>query len=199
MRLKTTPLAGFAALALLASAPLANAVILDFTGDYAPSNWASTTPGSSSFTFSGTGPNMLTAVTDNSGSFNPSSGTLSITVPQTGTIQFTANSSTSDGEGWGSLPTPFDSLGYSLNAGSPVILSGTSGNGNVGPVSGNVSVTAGDVFRFFANSSDSFGGAATMVVTSFSFTPVPEPATYAVMAGAGLLGFAVWRRRQQAR
>jgi hypothetical protein len=188
------------ATALCVAAVPAQAVILDFTGDYAPANWASTTPGTSSFTFSGGGPNTLTAVTDNSGSFDPSSGTLSITVAQAGTIQFTANSSTMDFEGWFVIGgRPADWLGYSVNAGSPVILSGTSGFAAVGPINTSVAVNAGDTFRFFANSQDGAFGAATMVITNFSFTPVPEPSTYAVMAGAGLLGFAVWRRRQQAR
>jgi hypothetical protein len=31
---------------------------------------------------------------------------------------------------------------------------------------------------------------------SFGFTPVPEPETYAMVAGLGLIGFGLWRRRQ---
>lgn len=33
-------------------------------------------------------------------------------------------------------------------------------------------------------------------VASFAFTPVPEPETYAMVAGLGLVGFGLWRRRQ---
>lgn len=31
---------------------------------------------------------------------------------------------------------------------------------------------------------------------NFSYTPVPEPETYAMVAGAALVGFGLWRRRQ---
>lgn len=43
-----------------------------------------------------------------------------------------------------------------------------------------------------------FGGAWTLVsdaeMLSLSATPVPEPASWAVLCGLGLLGFAVTRR-----
>jgi hypothetical protein len=34
-----------------------------------------------------------------------------------------------------------------------------------------------------------------LAIDNFSFVAVPEPSEYAAMAGAGLIGFAVWRRR----
>lgn len=33
-------------------------------------------------------------------------------------------------------------------------------------------------------------------LVNFEFTPVPEPETYAMIAGLGLVGFGLWRRRQ---
>lgn len=33
-------------------------------------------------------------------------------------------------------------------------------------------------------------------VANFEFTPVPEPETYAMIAGLGLVGFGLWRKRQ---
>lgn len=44
-----------------------------------------------------------------------------------------------------------------------------------------------------------FGGFAaggSLAAASFQFTPVPEPETYAMIAGLGLVGFGLWRRRQ---
>ncbi len=33
-------------------------------------------------------------------------------------------------------------------------------------------------------------------IANFEFTPVPEPETYAMIAGLGLVGFGLWRKRQ---
>lgn len=33
-------------------------------------------------------------------------------------------------------------------------------------------------------------------IANFTFTPVPEPETYAMIAGLGLVGFGLWRKRQ---
>jgi len=33
-------------------------------------------------------------------------------------------------------------------------------------------------------------------IANFDFTPVPEPETYAMIAGLGLVGFGLWRKRQ---
>jgi hypothetical protein len=34
-----------------------------------------------------------------------------------------------------------------------------------------------------------------LAIDNFSFSAVPEPGEYAALAGAGLIGFALWRRR----
>ena len=35
-----------------------------------------------------------------------------------------------------------------------------------------------------------------MYADNFSVSAIPEPSTYAAIAGAGVLGLALWRRRQ---
>lgn len=52
--------------------------------------------------------------------------------------------------------------------------------------------TAGDSNFYFSSAE----GATS---PSLSFTAVPEPSSYAAMFGAGLMGFGMWRRRQQSR
>jgi len=49
-----------------------------------------------------------------------------------------------------------------------------------------------DGFTFLANYAGGTGNDLVLTVT----TPVPEPATWAALAGAGALGFAFWRRRR---
>jgi hypothetical protein len=39
-------------------------------------------------------------------------------------------------------------------------------------------------------------GAHRFKLVNFGFTPVPEPETYAMIAGVGLVAFGLWRRRQ---
>jgi hypothetical protein len=56
----------------------------------------------------------------------------------------------------------------------------------------------GDAARYFFNA----GGqlkitcAHRFKLVNFGFTPVPEPETYAMIAGVGLVAFGLWRRRQ---
>jgi hypothetical protein len=37
------------------------------------------------------------------------------------------------------------------------------------------------------------------MITSYSISAIPEPSTYAALAGAAVLGFVAWRRKQQSR
>lgn len=53
------------------------------------------------------------------------------------------------------------------------------------------------------NPSITISGATTRIsthsyFTAFTYTPVPEPHEYAMVACAGLVGFGLWRRRSQA-
>ncbi|MEY2882239.1 MAG: hypothetical protein RLZZ15_4619 [Verrucomicrobiota bacterium] len=57
----------------------------------------------------------------------------------------------------------------------------------------NVAVAPGDVTVTMTNSG--FGGGG---ITLTSGAAVPEPSTYAAMAGAAMLAYAIWRRRQSA-
>jgi hypothetical protein len=44
--------------------------------------------------------------------------------------------------------------------------------------------------------SPTHAGAHRFKLVNFGFTPVPEPETYAMIAGVGLVAFGLWRRRQ---
>ena len=91
----------------------------------------------------------------------------------------------------------FDKVGYRVDSIatilSPASLTQPPEIVTGGPIV--LNVTAGQTVTFFANSYDEFGGAATLEISNLTFTPVPEPASLAVIAGAGLVGFAAWRRR----
>lgn len=61
---------------------------------------------------------------------------------------------------------------------------------------GNAS-TNGFNFEVFANSTASAAISSGMTADNFSITAVPEPSTYAALAGVAALGLAVWRRRSR--
>lgn len=57
-------------------------------------------------------------------------------------------------------------------------------------------VTAGQTFGFYVSSEDNFGGNATLTISGFEVTPIPEPASVAMMA-LGLLGVATLAARRR--
>jgi hypothetical protein len=66
-------------------------------------------------------------------------------------------------------------------------LSSIANNYSISNFGDNHSMTIGTV-----GLADQLGGQ----ITSYSVSAIPEPSTYAAMAGAAILGFAIWRRRQ---
>lgn len=67
-----------------------------------------------------------------------------------------------------------------------------------GPIaqSGNASFSAGSAFAWFINCTDCSGGSASVAISQFSTTAVPEPTTAALVLAA-LAGAAGVRRRRQ--
>lgn len=60
-----------------------------------------------------------------------------------------------------------------------------------GGVFGGIGDIAGGTFA-----APTFATANRFKLVNFGFTPVPEPETYAMIAGVGLVAFGLWRRRQ---
>lgn len=181
----------FFALALSTSAQAA--LIVGFTGDYAPENWV-TSPGTGSIgSFSTTG---LSLTGGDDGSDLPSSTDVSIVIAQVqATIMFDWTYETSAGElpFWdpfgvktllrGDLPPPLftslvDLLGASTQSGSFSII-----------------LNFGDVFAFSQQTVDNLFGAATARITGFRVQTVAEPSTLALLALPLLLAGVAVRRR----
>lgn len=100
--------------------------------------------------------------------------------------------------GLGLYSSSTDDNGYSDSA-----INATNRDATYASGFSNISVRtrgAGDPFSFSnifdANGSTRSGALATQIRGgTLDFTPVPEPETYALLAGAGLVGFGLWRRR----
>lgn len=59
-----------------------------------------------------------------------------------------------------------------------------------------VNAFGGDVLGGVLGGVPLFATSYNLKLVNFDFTPVPEPETYAMIAGVGLVAFGLWRRRQ---
>lgn len=59
--------------------------------------------------------------------------------------------------------------------------------------------SSGSVGLLVADGNSQSLGAADATFYNYSVTAVPEPSTYAMIGGALVLGYTVWRRRRQVR
>jgi hypothetical protein len=141
-----------------------------------------------------TGGTTLVLVGPNDQSFTAAIVTASRVFPQGGLLSFNYLGNTADTGGWGDGDLLHETVGYRVNSGANTILSPVSGTASVSGFT-SIPVTAGDTVTFFVDSFDQGFGEATLTLSDLTFTPVPEPAGMAVIAGAGLVGFAAWRRR----
>jgi hypothetical protein len=87
---------------------------------------------------------------------------------------------------------------------SSVTLGGTDGVGSAFLGDGLPTFTSGQGVVATPILGDAVGGSLAspsidlrrFKIANFDFTPVPEPETYAMIAGLGLVGFGLWRKRQ---
>ena len=161
--------------AVLAVAGAANA---DFSGYYAPGNWAVYSPGDGFITWNA--PSMVTIDGINTG--GPADyTTLTIAAGAAGTFAFDWTYFTYDSPGW-------DEGGYIVNNTYYMLDMG------YGPGSGSVSVAvnAGDTIGFYVLSYDGGLGQGVLEVYNFS-APVPAPGALALL---GLAGLTARRRRR---
>lgn len=106
-----------------------------------------------------------------------------------------------------SAVTTWTAPGASFNFTSPVFTAPAAGAAVNGNVAGQVTGLGGTVSSVTWNNSDTLfirwienndqGNDHGLAIDNFTFSAaaVPEPSEYAAMAGAGLVGFAIWRRR----
>jgi hypothetical protein len=130
-------------------------------------------------------------------------GTFSASPLASATI--TSSSSVSGFYAWETLGAPVYLApgSYGILATS-VTLAGGDSFGNVFGGDGLPTFTSGEGVIATPELGDAVGGPLNdpsiagrrFKLANFEFTPVPEPETYAMIAGLGLVGFGLWRKRQ---
>jgi hypothetical protein len=126
-------------------------------------------------------------------------------------VTLAANTNYVLGAVWAAVAmTPQDALHFNQNGNSPALNGATLvgdrwGNFGNNPTLGlafpgstdfstaNYSAVSGFVIQPLAG-----GAGASFIGPNLEFTAVPEPSTYAAIAGSAMLGLAVWRRRRAA-
>lgn len=179
-----------AALALAAS--LASPAWASFSGSYDTSNWSTSNSNGGNGSVSTSSDSLVLTSSDFSLiDADPTDSELSysITVEESTLISFSWAYSTED------YSSSYDVFGYTLDG----VFNQLSSNdlSYLDSQSGSLSVwvEAGSSFAFVLESSDSEGGAASVTISDFSATTVPEPGSFALLAaGLGALGW-VSRRR----
>jgi hypothetical protein len=158
----------------------------DFSGYYAPVNWATShVPDTVIDLGSVDTVGAPMSITLNGSDSTPVDFTFSrvdftIVAPAAGTFSFDWDYTSTDTFG-----AFYDPAGYIKN-GQLQLTNDFGASSQSGHVS--VLVAAGDVIGFHVTTLDNYGGNATLAITNFS-APVPEPAAAAMMA-LGLLGLA---------
>lgn len=139
--------------------------------------------------------------TPNSGSIN---GTAIVSASITSASPFASNYATETVATTQLTPGYYALLATSVSLAGGDFVGDTTINGADGvPSFTGAPVATGAVNSLFISDivGGSFGtpvhaGGHRYKLVNFGFTPVPEPETYAMIAGVGLVAFGLWRRRQ---
>jgi PEP-CTERM motif len=201
----------FVAAALVAGSLVslsAHAVVLGFTGLFAPNQWTTTITGNLTGASGGSASINTTtlvltggnAISPDPGNFVPACLGAQFGLPGPCQISFTTTNilnnfvfdwsySSADSSG-----AAADLFGMLIN-GTRISLSDP---GGAPTQSGHVLVAAGSLFGWYINCTDCIEGAAQATITNFQAGVVPEPGTIALL-GLGVIGLMAARRERVAR
>ena len=174
---------------------LANPAFADFIGPYDVSNWNQSPEGG--FIDLSSAPSSILLISSDDGN-GESNTDLTIEILTDGIVTFDWNYLTTEPIDPGFFGPEFDPFGYLLN-GSFFQLTDDLGTAEQSGWE-EVTVLAGDIFGFRANSFDSLEGPAFTLIEKFvgplpETNQVPEPGTI-LLLGSGLVGLGLWKNRK---
>jgi hypothetical protein len=166
----------------------ANATFTGYFDVTPPGNWVfGKTPGDTGYVDRSAAPNSIVLIgSDKWPPVAPKAGTdyYTITIPYDGLISFDWSYSSVDIPG-------YDTSYFLLNS-NAFFLSDTTGD--YGSMLG-IPVFTGDIFGYEVDTLDNAGGPGQLTVSAFSYSEVPEPATFALI-GTALIGFTLARKKR---
>ena len=151
-----------------------------FSGSYAPNNWTLTNSNADGFVDTSNAPGSISLTGGNNWSYESGQTAYTTTAAVNSLVSFNWYYSTTDWEPY------YDPFGFLLNGVFTELTDPWGSQSQSGTYS--TLLNAGDIFGFAVNTTDNSYGSASVTISDFEATQVPEPASVLGLLAFGALG-----------